>query len=81
MSSPASWRTNADGSLVCDHRDMSVCRECAQHPLVLDCMGAHYLDHDGRLAAMLAEDAAAEAEEERRQEHLQAEHDRRIAAG
>jgi hypothetical protein len=55
---PARWNTNADGSLVCPHRDMSVCRECAQHPQVLDVMGAHYIDHDGRLAAMLAEEAA-----------------------
>lgn len=43
---PSTWRTNADGSLVCPHRDLSVCAECARHPEVIEVYGAHYWDPD-----------------------------------
>jgi hypothetical protein len=39
---PLFWRTNADGSLACPHRDLSVCPLCAAHPDVYDIAGAHY---------------------------------------
>jgi hypothetical protein len=34
--------TNADGSLVCAHRDLSVCPTCAKAPGVHDVYGAHF---------------------------------------
>src|SRR5580765_4967327 len=40
---PRTFRTNADGSAVCPHRDLSVCRECAALPGVVDVYGAHYV--------------------------------------
>lgn len=52
---PAEWNTNADGSLACPHRDLSVCPSCATHPEVADVVGAHYHDPDGTIAADLAE--------------------------
>src|SRR3546814_1382936 len=30
------YRTNADDSLVCPHRDLSVCPPCADHPHIVD---------------------------------------------
>ncbi len=36
------YRTNADGSAVCPHRDMSVCADCATHPHIVEVYGAHY---------------------------------------
>lgn len=40
---PATWATNADGSLVCPHRDLSVCSACAGLPGVTEVVGAHFL--------------------------------------
>lgn len=42
-----SWRTNADGSLVCPHRELSVCPDCAAHPDVIEVEGAHFHDPHG----------------------------------
>lgn len=37
------YRTNADGSAVCPHRDLSVCAECvAADPDLIDCVGVHF---------------------------------------
>lgn len=36
------FRTNADGSAVCPHRDLSVCPGCASDPAVVEVAGAHY---------------------------------------
>lgn len=40
---PWTWTTNADGSLVCPHRDLSVCPSCAELPQVVEAAGAHFL--------------------------------------
>lgn len=48
------WRHNPDGSLVCPHRDLTVCPRCAEHPDVIDVVGAHYLDTDGTIREALA---------------------------
>lgn len=60
---PASTLTRmheqADGSLVCVHRDLSVCPACAAHPAIVDVVGAHYFDADGTLAADIAGISAA----------------------
>lgn len=50
---PAWWRTNADGSLVCPHRDLSVCLACSTLPGVTEVAGAHYWDPDGEIARSL----------------------------
>ncbi len=44
QSQPRSFRTNADGSLVCDHRDLSCCDACvAKHaPHIVDVYGRHF---------------------------------------
>lgn len=47
---PAYWRTDADGSLVCPHRDLSVCSDCATLPGVTEVAGAHFYDPDGKIA-------------------------------
>ena len=49
---PVTWRTNADGSLACPHRDLSVCPTCAEHPEVAEVVGAHYWDPSGELAGL-----------------------------
>lgn len=37
------FRFNADGSLVCIHRDLSCCEDCANaHDEVTNVVGAHY---------------------------------------
>ena len=44
------YRTNADGSAVCPHRDLTVCPhrdltvcpDCATHPHIVEVVGAHY---------------------------------------
>lgn len=45
---PARFRlgSNADGSAICEHRDLSVCPECATHPLCVEVVGAHFLVAD-----------------------------------
>jgi hypothetical protein len=49
------FRTNADGSLVCPHRDLSVCPAClAQFPDLMDVFGAVYLVTDPAERAELA---------------------------
>lgn len=52
---PAGFRTASDGSLICRHRDLSVCPECAAHPAVTEVVGAHFFDPDGSVAAEVAE--------------------------
>ena len=40
---PAGWHEQADGALVCPHRDVSVCDGCAAaHEEVVDVLGAHF---------------------------------------
>jgi hypothetical protein len=51
---PATWRTNADESLVCPHRDLSVCPACAAHPEVVEVYGVHYHVTDDADRAALA---------------------------
>lgn len=46
---PETWRTNADGSLVCPHRDLSVCPACSSLPGVTEVAGAHFYDPDGSI--------------------------------
>lgn len=57
------FHEQADGSLVCPHRDLSVCPPCAaSDPAIVDVVGAHFYipDPDDR-AAMAAElDAMAD---------------------
>lgn len=48
------WRFNADDSLVCPHRDLSCCPDCALDPDVVEVYGIHYLDPDGSLRRELA---------------------------
>lgn len=36
------YRSNADGTAVCPHRDLSVCASCATDPTLVESMGAHY---------------------------------------
>ncbi len=52
------YRTNADGSAVCPHRDMSVCADCATHPHIVEVFGAHYHLTDPADREALAEDMA-----------------------
>jgi hypothetical protein len=42
----STFRTNADGSLVCDHRDLSCCEACADHPEIVEVYGSHFLVTD-----------------------------------
>jgi len=35
-----------DGSLVCRHRDLSVCGECAKDPMVVEIFGAHFIAYN-----------------------------------
>jgi len=35
-------RTNADGSAVCRHRDLSVCDQCATDERYVEVAGVHY---------------------------------------
>lgn len=39
---PPGWHEQADGSLVCPHRDLSVCPACAQRPEAVEVVGAHF---------------------------------------
>jgi len=36
------FRSNADGTAVCAHRDLSVCDECAKDESIVEVVGAHY---------------------------------------
>ena len=47
---PGTWSTNANGSLACPHRDVSVCPACAAHPEVTEVAGAHFYDPTGDIA-------------------------------
>jgi hypothetical protein len=50
------FRTNADGTAVCPHRDLSVCPACASDPAVVEVVGAHYYIPDAaERARLLAE--------------------------
>ena len=53
---PSRWRTNADDSLVCPHRDGSVCHACADNPDIVDVFGAHFHLPDPAERAILAEE-------------------------
>lgn len=55
------FRTNADGSLVCQHRDLSVCNDCAVLPNVREVFGVHYLMDDAEYGAYLIELADLDA--------------------
>lgn len=50
------YRTNADGSAVCPHRDLTVCADCATHPHIVEVFGAHYhlTDADDRAELLAA---------------------------
>jgi hypothetical protein len=56
---PSKYRTNADGSAVCPHRDLSVCSSCATDPTLVNVAGAHFHFPDpadrAALAAALAD--------------------------
>lgn len=39
---PQGWREGHEGEAICPHRDMSVCRECATRPEIVDVYGKHY---------------------------------------
>lgn len=40
---PKHWHEQADGSLVCPHRDLSVCPDCAaSHVEAVDVFGQHF---------------------------------------
>lgn len=42
----SNFRTNADGSAVCPHRDLTCCPRCAALPEVVEVAGAHYFVAD-----------------------------------
>jgi hypothetical protein len=51
------FRENADDSLVCAHRDLSVCDECeAQTTELTECYGNYYWDPNGELMMALQSD-------------------------
>lgn len=55
-----SFRTNADGSLVCPHRDLSCCPACAAaDERIVDVVGAHFLVPDPAERASLLASLAA----------------------
>ena len=62
MTQATDYRTNADGSVVCRHRDMSCCADClAADERLIDVMGAVFLVDDADVrAALQAEVDAAE---------------------
>ena len=39
----STWTTNADGSAVCPHRDLTVCTDCRYHPDVVEVGGAFFI--------------------------------------
>ena len=42
-STPNQYRTNADGTAVCSHRDISVCPDCfTADPALIEVAGAHF---------------------------------------
>jgi hypothetical protein len=51
----AGFHEQSDGTLVCRHRDLSACPACAEHPQVVEVVGAHFWDEDGSLATALLE--------------------------
>jgi hypothetical protein len=62
MSSTPRYRSNADGSAVCQHRDLSVCPTCAAaDDRLVDVVGAHFLIVDpAERAELLAQMAASD---------------------
>jgi hypothetical protein len=52
-------RTNADGSAVCPHRDLSVCPSCADNLAMVEVAGVHYFIPDPAERAELAEALAS----------------------
>lgn len=43
MTSTPTYRTNADGTAVCPHRDLSVCPDCyTADPALIEVAGAHF---------------------------------------
>lgn len=62
----AIFREQADGSLVCPHRDLSVCPPCAaSDPAIVDVVGAHFYVPDpadrAEILGMISRLDAAEA--------------------
>lgn len=58
------YRSNADGSAVCPHRDLSVCPKClAADDRLVDVVGAVFLIPDPAERAAILADLAADAEE------------------
>jgi hypothetical protein len=53
------FRENPDGSLVCEHRDLSVCPKCAALPDVVEVCGAHFLMNAAERAAFALEVSCA----------------------
>lgn len=51
----AGFETNADGSLICIHRDLSCCKPCAEaHQQIVDVYGAHFwIDQPAERQALL----------------------------
>lgn len=47
-----------DGSVVCHHRDISCCPECATHPEIVEVYGVHYHVPDAAERAELLADIA-----------------------
>jgi hypothetical protein len=57
---PASgWRTNGDDSLICPHRDVTVCPDCERTyaAVTIDVYGRLYYDPDGALRDAMKEPA------------------------
>jgi len=52
------WRENPDGSLICPHRDLSVCRECSAvyADVIVDVYGRWFYDPTGEIREALSDD-------------------------
>jgi hypothetical protein len=57
------YRSNADGTAVCPHRDLSVCPHCATDPTLVEVAGAHYHLPDPADRAALQAEMLAEADD------------------
>lgn len=52
------FRSNADGTAVCAHRDLTVCADCATDETIVEVFGAFYHLPDPADREALAEDMA-----------------------